>query len=219
MAKKKNKKKVADRLARKRGKRTAESRLKRKRMPKAGKKETDLGEEERRVAEIALLRSPMILSSPDFSGVELDRSKMTEYLEEVRTKSLGDSREFLSAGVKRLVDSQMSEEIRVKLANHVETRKEENPESALCASVVLSLMERLTDLSAIPFFMALFVRDVKNHPLADDPVIWNLLSPFLPSRIVKPEEEKGAEDGAGFAKSEKYPHIVLPEGSVEEKVE
>jgi hypothetical protein len=219
MAKKKNRKKVADRLARKRGKRTAESRLKRKRMPKTSRKETGLGEEERRVAEIALMRSPMILSSPDFSGVELDRSKMTEYLEEVKTKNLEDSREFLSAGLKRLVDSQMLEEIRAKLANHVEAQKDENPESALCASVVLSLAERLTDLSGIPFFMALFIRDVKNHPLADDPVIWKLLTPFLPSRIVKPEEEKGAEEDAGFAKSEKYPHIVLPKGSVEEKVE
>ncbi len=219
MAKKKNRKKMTDRLARKRGKRTAESRLKRKKMPKASKKRADLDDEQKRIAEIALVRSPMILSSPGFAGIQLDSAKVTEYLEDVRKRGIEDPREFLSEGVNRLVDKEILKEIAVKLADHVEAEREENPESALSASVVLSLMENMSDLSVIPFFMALFVRDVKDHPLADDPAIWKLLSPFVPARIVKPKEEKEAEDEAGFARSEKYPHLLLPKGSAQDNAE
>ena len=82
MAKKK-KKKVADKLAKKRGQRTAQSRLKRKKAPKVSKKTSDLSAEQRQAAEVALLRSPLLLSSPELEPVHLDGDRVTEYLEDM----------------------------------------------------------------------------------------------------------------------------------------
>lgn len=212
MAKKK-KKKVVDKLAKKRGQRTAQSRLKRKRAPKVSKKASDLSAEQRQAAEVALLRSPLLLSSPELDPVHLDGDRVTEYLQDVRSRDLEDPKEFVSEGLRTLADNEVLSSVRMGLTKFIQNHQDESPESALSASLVLSLMERMEDLASIPFFALLFVREVKDHPLADDPVIWKLVSPYLPSRIVKPEEEaKQPEEKGAFEKSKEFPHIVVPKG-------
>lgn len=208
---KKNKKKLADKLARKRGRRTAESRMKRKKPPKVSKKSQELNDDERRAAEAALMRSPLLLSSPELDPISLDSERLTEYLEDVKSRGVDDSQEFLSRGLRELADEELLSSVKLGLTRFIESHREEDPEFALSASLVLSLMDRMEDLSSIPFFVVLFVREVKKHPMVDDPVVWKLVSPYLPSRIVTPETEpKPTADESRFEKSKEYPHLILP---------
>jgi hypothetical protein len=210
---KKRKKNVADRLAKKRGRRRAESRLKRKKPPKRGKAAPVMSDDERRATENAIMKSPFLLSLPQLERIHLDPERMTEYLKEVERRGLEDSQEFVRAGLGELADEELLGKVRVGLTHYVQTHGEGNPESAFSASLVLTLMEKMDDLSQIPFFAFLFVREAKGHPMADDPVIWKLLSPFLPPKIVKPEEEaKPQEKEEAFERSKDFPHIVVPKG-------
>lgn len=214
---KKKKKKVIDKLAKKRGEKAAQSRLKHKKPPKVSKKRRRLTKEERLAVEEALRSSPILLSAPEFVSVHLDQEKLTGYLEDVKERELEDSEEFLSRGIERVLDEEFVSEIKMRLKRHILVNEEEDPFSSRCARVVLFFTGALNELAKIPFFAALFIRDVKDHPLSDNPIIWNLLSTYLPSRIVKPEEESGPSDDENKVKrSEKYPHLVLPEGYTEE---
>ena len=215
MAKKK-KKRVKERLARKRGMRAAQSRQRRKKPPKISKKTANLSDEERRAAEIGLARSPLLLSALEFTDFHFDSERLASYLEDVKSSELKDSEEFLSRGLAELVDEEFVAEVRLRLSHHMQTQRDEDPQSAFSASLVFSLMDKVKELYTIPFFAAFFVRDVKEHPLADDPLIWELLSPYLPSRIVKPEDEKKKEEEVAQEeepqKSKEYPHLILPKG-------
>ena len=213
----KKKKKVMDKLARKRGQRAAQSRLKHKKPPKTGKKRRKLTDEERVAVEGALQRSPILLSAPEFVGVHFDREKLTGYLEDVKAREPEDPEEFLSRGIERVADEEFVSEVKMRLARHIQENEEDDTFSSYCARVVLFFTGALKELAKIPFFAAIFVRDVKDHPLSDNPIIWKLLSTYLPSRIVKPEEEREPSDEEKKVKrSEKFPHLVLPKSYSEE---
>jgi len=210
---KKRKKTVIDNLAKKRGRRTAESRLKRKKAPRSSKKPSKLTDGEKQTAEAALFKSPRLLSLPEFERLHLDSERLTGYLEDVRERGVEDPQEFISSGLRQLVDAELLENVRLGLSHFIQAHGEDSPEPALSASLVLTLMDGATDLGHIPFFVVFFVREVNSHPMADDPVIWKLLSTFLPSRIVKPKEEtKPPQEESAFERSENFPHIVVPKG-------
>lgn len=214
---KKKKKKVMDKLARKRGQRAAQSRLKHKKPPKTSKKRRRLTDEERVAVEEALRKSPILLSAPEFVGVHFDPEKLTRYLEDVKSRELEDPEEFLSKGIEQVADEEFLSEIKMRLTRHIQENEEDDALSSHCARVVLFFTGTLKELAKIPFFAALFVRDVKGHPLSDNPIIWKLLSTYLPSRIVKPEEEsEPSDEEKNVKKSLKYPHLVLPESYSEE---
>jgi len=214
---KKTKKKVMDKLARKRGQKTAQSRLKHKKPPKVSKKRRRLTDEERMAVEEALRRSPILLSAPEFVEFHFDPEKLTGYLEDVKARKLEDPEEFLSRGIERVADEEFLSEVKMRLMRHIQENEEEDVFSSYCARVVLFFAGALKELAKIPFFVALFVRDVKGHRLSDNPIIWKLLSTYLPSRIVKPEEEsKSSDEEKNVKRSLKYPHLVLPESYTEE---
>jgi len=229
---KKNKKKVMDRLAKKRGRMTAKSRLKHRKPPKVSRKGRRLTDEERQAAEVGLARSPLLLSTQAFAEIHFDSEKLEQYLQDVKASDLEDSGEFLSKGLRQLADEDFLSDVKLRLAQYIRTQEEDDPGSAFSASLVLSFAEKVKDLSAIPFFAALLVKEVKNHPMAEDPSIWKLLAPYLPSRIVKPQEGLKPQQGlrpqeglkpAGEEKnterSKKYPHLVLPESYADERSE
>jgi hypothetical protein len=71
----------------------------------------------------------------------------------------------------------------------------------------------------IPMFIFLFAKQVKNHPLSDDPKIWKCIVDFLPKKVVTPEEgqtlivpgrEKSEEKKEKEERDERYPHIIIP---------
>ncbi|MFQ5904936.1 MAG: hypothetical protein ACE5JA_00015 [bacterium] len=214
---KRKRKKVIDRLARKRGRMTAKSRLKHKKPPKASKKARRLTDEQRQAAEAGLARSPLLLSAAEFAEIHFDAEKLEKYLQDVKASNLEDSAEFLSDGLGRLADEDFLFDIKLRLLRFIRTQEEDDPASAFSASLVLSLAEEGKDLTVVPFFAALFVREIKNHPMAEDPIIWRLLSPYLPSRIVKPEQElEPVSEDTKTKRSKKYPHLVLPESYADE---
>ena len=214
---KKKKKKVIDKLARKRGQRAVQSRLKHKKPPKISKKRRRLTDEERAAVEEALQRSPILLSAPEFVEAHFDLEKLTGYLEDVKARKLEDPEEFLERGIEKVADEEFVSEIKMRLARHIQVNEGDDTFSSYCAKVVLFFTGALKGLAKIPFFAALFVRDVKDHPLSDDPIIWKLLCTYLPSRIVKPEEEKEPSgEGKRVKRSEKFPHLVLPQSYGEE---
>ena len=210
---KKRKKSVIDKLARKRGRRAAESRLKRKKPPRSGKKPSRMTDEERENAEKALLKSPHLLSLPQFEGLHLNSEGLTGFLEEVKKDGLEDPQEFVSRGLRKLADADLLENVKLGLTHLIQAYGKESPELALSASLVHTLMDSGANLAHIPFFTVLFVRVLKDHPMADDPAIWKLLSAFLPSKLVKPEEEaEPPQEKGAFERSEDFPHIVVPRG-------
>jgi hypothetical protein len=215
---KKRKKKIADRLAKKRGIRAAESRLKRKKPPRRSKKAPPMTDDEKQATEVALMRSPLLLSLPQLDRIHLNSERLTEYLQDVKERPVENTQEFLRRGLRRVADGELLANVRLGLSHYIEAHGEEDPSSFLSASLVLTLMEKMDDLAHIPFFAALFVREVKNHPMADEPVIWKLISPLLPSRIVKPEEDvEAVEEDAPFERSKEFPHIVVPREHIGEK--
>lgn len=213
---KKNRKKVVDRLAKKRGKRSVESKLKHKKPPKVSKKA--MSKEQKDAAIQSINESSLLLSAPQFAELHFDTARLTRYLEEVKAGGIETPEEFVREGLPKVVDDEFLANVRLALSGYVAIHKEEDPRSALSASLVLAIIGKGKDFLAVPFFVALFVREVKNHPFADDPAVWKLLSAFFPSRIVKPEQEsKPAEEKDAPGKSEKYPHLVLPSGYHEEE--
>ncbi len=187
------------RLAKRRGERSQ----RRKKFSRPRAVASTPSEAEERVGE-ALKRSVDLVYADEFSNTHFPLDALTSFLEEVKEREKIEPQGFLREGISRLSTPTFVSQVKERLQAFQRSADDVNPQDAP-AAVVLKAIEAGVPPSSIPLIAALFIRDVKDHPLSDDARIWKLIYPFLPSRILAPEkpiEEK---------KESKYPHIILPE--------
>ena len=228
MAKKKGKKKtILKRIAAKRGER---SRKKRETKVKDKGSTSGKSREIREQAEKAYRDSALLAEMEEFSTLHIDGDLLTQYLEDAKKRGMSEPNLFLQEGIDHVMTVSFLEKVKEFLNAYHEksmtSAKNEDRAKAVTARFVLGWLEQGLPPSEIPFFFTLFLRDVKNHPLADTGQIWKLIRPFLPPRIVAPDRRiqsdapsiLASSPGPAPSKEEKkeekrdkrYPHIILP---------
>jgi len=214
MAKKKGKKKaILKRLVAKRGERSR----KRKEVKKGKKQNSHLIREK---TEKAFRESASLAEEEEFKSLHFDQEILTRYLMDVERREVSESRLFLQRGVEDVMTISFLEEVKERLKTYHEQKMVQNRERATVARFVLGWLEHDYPPSEIPFFLVLFLRDVKNNPLSDTGPIWKILQPFHPTRIISPESrEKGlisiptpvtTKEEEKEERDKRYPHIILP---------
>jgi hypothetical protein len=211
MSKKAKKKRIIDRLAKKRGKKKP----KRKIPPPTSKK---------RATEDMLNR--MMLATLSLSELEEMRDvtfsaeKLDAYLSKAKDEPEQEPILFVRNGIAQSITPEFLETVKERSLAIAE-RKETPQQILVSINAYFRLLAMGIHPEFIPFFLMLFAKQVKNHPLSDNPKIWKCIVDFLPRKVVAPDEkqtiivpgqeqppqqEKKEED----KRDERYPHIILP---------
>ena len=211
MGKKTKKKKVRDRLAKKRGKKKPKKKI----PPPSSKKRI-----KPEVLNNMMLATLPLSEIEELRDIEFDKEKLQTYLEDAKEAPEQQPIDFIRNGIKNVITSDLLTMIKERLAPIVEKR--EAPDHLLLSiDAYFRLLIMNIYPEYIPMFIFIFARQVKNHPLSDDPKIWKYIMDFLPKKIVSPEEKqtliapgsektqpmKGDEEEK---RDERYPHIILP---------
>lgn len=209
MSKKTKKKRVKDRLAKKRGKKKQKKKI----PPPTSKKRI-----EPEVLNNMMLATLSLSDLEELRDIEFDNAKLDEYLKSANEEPEQKPVDFIRKGIRNTITPDVLNKIKECFVSIVEKR--EAPEQLLLS---LDAYFRLLALGMlpeyIPLFLILFAKQVKNHPLSDDPKIWKYIMDFLPKKVVTPEEKQtllvpGIKQPEMKEKEEKrdkrYPHIILP---------
>ena len=153
----------------------------------------------------------------ELRGIRLSEEKLRGFLEWVIENSPSVD-EFIEVGVRKTITAGIVWRIKKGLKRIV--HRERNTGKGNIAALSYYMIENGAPLWEIPPVVALFLKEVKNHPLAERREVWNILYQLLPSRIEKPSgptlfdfvEEKKEKKRKG--------RIILPgEEEKEEKKE
>lgn len=210
MSKKTKKKRVKDRLAKKRGKKKQKKKI----PPPTSKKRI-----EPEVLNNMMLATLSLSDLEELRDIEFDNAKLDEYLKSAKEEPEQKPVDFIRKGIRNTITPNVLNKIKECFVSIVENR--EAPEQLLLS---LDAYFRLLALGMlpeyIPLFLILFAKQVKNHPLSDDPKIWKYIMDFLPKKVVTPEEKQtllvpGIKQPEEKKKEEekrdkRYPHIILP---------
>jgi hypothetical protein len=215
MAKRKAKKKaIQKRLARRRGERSRKS-VKRA-QPQSTERPPTLSPGDQEIMEEALSKSALLLDRSPFRDLRPPADYLDSYLGAVKGGRCESTDQFVADGIRRMLATDFGSMVLEVLSSYLEEAEKVDPEGVVLAGSVLFALRSKTDPSAIPFFRQLFVLGARFHPLADDPTVWKLLYPLIPSRIVTPDDlarEQGSDERETTreeVRDEAYPHIVLP---------
>jgi hypothetical protein len=210
MGKKNKKKRIKDRLAKKRGKKKP----KRKIPPPSSKKKIT----EDMLNRMMLATLPLT-SLEELRDVSFDNDKLNACLKNAKEEEETEPIIFIRKGIEQSITPEFLNTIKDRLLEIAD--KKEIPQQLL---VSIDAYFRLLGMGVrpefIPLFIMLFARQVKDHPLSDDPRIWKYIVDFLPKKVISPDEqqtivvpgqqqqptEKKEED----KRDERYPHIILP---------
>lgn len=212
MGKKNKKKRVKDRLAKKRGLKKPKRKIP---PPTSKKKNTE-----------DILNRMMLATLPlsdieELRDISFPADRLESYLKRVKEGAETEPILFVRKGIEESATPEFLNSIRDRLLGIAENK--ETPQQLL---VSIDAYFRLLGMGVrpefIPLLMLLFARQVKDHPLSDDPKIWKYIVDFLPKKVVSPDEqttilvpgqeqaqqqqEKKEED----KRDERYPHIILP---------
>ena len=210
MSKKTKKKRVKDRLAKKRGKKKQKKKI----PPPTSKKRI-----EPEVLNNMMLATLSLSDLEELRDIEFDNAKLDEYLKTSKEEPEQKSIDFIRKGIRNTITPDVLNKIKERFVSIVE--KEEASEQLLLSLDTYFKLLALGMLPEyIPLFLILFAKQVKNHPLSDDPKIWKYIMDFLPKKVVTPEEKQtllvpGSEQPEEKKKEEekrdeRYPHIILP---------
>ena len=211
MGKKAKKKRVIDRLAKKRGKKKP----KRKIPPPTSKKKTTED----------MLNRMMFATLPlseleELRDVAFSAEKVDAYLGKAKDEPETEPILFVRNGIAQSITLEFLETVKDRFLAMAE-RKETPQQILVSINAYFRLLGMGVRPEFIPFFLILFAKQVKNHPLSDNPKIWKYIVDFLPKKVVAPDEkqtiivpgqqqpsqqEKKEED----KRDERYPHIILP---------
>jgi hypothetical protein len=212
MGKKNKKKRVKDRLAKKRGKKKP----KRKIPPPSSKKKVT----EDMLNRMMLATLPLT-SLEELRDVSFDNDKLDTYLRSAKEEEETEPILFMRKGIEQSITPEFLISIKDRLLEIAD--KKETPQQLL---VSIDAYFRLLGMGVrpefIPVFIMLFARQVKDHPLSDNPKIWKYIVDFLPKKVVSPDEQQTIvvpgqeqpkqqqEKKEDDKRDERYPHIILP---------
>ncbi|TES91461.1 MAG: hypothetical protein E3J87_07770 [Candidatus Cloacimonadota bacterium] len=207
MSKKTKKKRVRDRLAKRRGKK----RIKKKIPPKISKKKV-----EPEVLNNMMLATIPLADTEELRNIEFDKEKLNKYLESARKEPEQKPIDFIKKGIRNVITPDFLKKTKERLAATVE-KKEASEQMLYSISAFYRLLAMGILPEHIPMFLILFAKQVKKHPLSDDPKLWRYIMDFLPKKVVSPEEEKtlvvpeiAKSEKKEEKRDERYPHIILP---------
>lgn len=211
MGKKHKKKRVKDRLAKKRG----QKKPKRKIPPPSSKKKMT----EDMLNRMMLATLPLA-SLEELRDVSFDADRVDGYLTSAKDEEETEPILFVRKGIEQSLTTDFLMTVRDRLLGVVESKSA--PEQLLASiDAYFRLLAMGIRPEFIPLFLMLFARQVKDHPLSDNPKIWKYIVDFLPKKVVSPDEQKtilvpGQETKQEPEKKdederdERYPHIILP---------
>ena len=209
MGKKTKKKRVRDRLAKKRGKKKPKKKI----PPPTSKKRI----KQEAINNLMLATIPLA-NIEALRDMEFDSEKLTTYLESARKEPEQQPIDFIRNGIKNVITPDFLNQINKRFVAVIE--KKETPQQLLLSIDAYSKLFSMGILPEyIPMFIFLFAKQVKNHPLSDNPKIWKCIVDFLPKKVVTPEEvqtlvvpgrEKLEEKKEEEERDERYPHIIIP---------
>ncbi len=209
MGKKTKKKRVRDRLAKKRGKKKPKKKI----PPPTSKK----GIKQEAINNLMLATIPLA-NIEALRDMEFDSEKLTTYLESARKEPEQQPIDFIRNGIKNVITPDFLNQINKRFVAVIE-KKEASQQSLLSINAYSKLFSMGILPEYIPMFIFLFAKQVKNHPLSDDPKIWKCIMDFLPKKVVTPEEgqtlivpgrEKLEEKKEEEKRDKRYPHIIIP---------
>jgi hypothetical protein len=212
MSKKQKKKRIKDRLAKKRGRKKPKKKI----PPPQSKKQTDP-----QVLNNMMLATIPLSELEEMRDIEFDKEKLDTYLESEKKASEKKPLDFIREGVKIVLTPEILQTVQERFLEIVQKR---NPPEHVAVSIdaYFRLLSMGISPEFIPMFFFIFARQVKNHPLSDDPKIWKYIVDFLPKKVVSPDEKQtlllpGAEKRdtpeekkEEEKRDERYPHIILP---------
>ena len=159
---------------------------------------------------------------PYFKTLKFKVSSLNKYLEEVANSDEGiDTQKFFVEGIKRSLTPLLFQLMVEKIARFIEENKE-NEDKVLPAVWVLEFLKQGLQPWEIPFFYAIFARQVMESPFSTNKRIWKHIKNFVPRKIeepeegilVKGEEEKREETPRGYKKDEKT-GLLIPDNQPE----
>ena len=155
---------------------------------------------------------------PYFCRLKFKVPSLNEYLEEVANSDEGiDTQKFFVEGIKRSLTPLLFQLMVEKIARFIEENKYDN-NKVLPALWILELLKQGLQPWEIPFFYAIFARQVMESPFSTNKRIWKHIKNFVPRKIeepeggilVKGEEEKREETPPGYKRDEKT-GLLIPE--------
>ncbi len=133
-----------------------------------------------------------LLSQDDFRGIKLSSTRVEGYLKIIK-KQLFDEltpEQFLFAGVKFLITPGIIYVSKQKLKKFLQDNVNNNTPEVMAATVAFyAILKNLPPYKNL-FFVQLFIKSIKDHPLMNDPKMWNLIYPLLPSKKIVAETSK-----------------------------
>ncbi len=211
MSKQTKKKRVRDHLAKKRG----IKKQKKKTPPPSSKKHIDP-----EILSKMMLATISLADLEELRDVAFDSQKLDEYLESAKDSLEREPIDFIREGIKFVLSPDFLNNIRNRFISLVEQKKA--PEHILFSiDTYFKLLAMGVLPEYIPTHIMLFAKQVKKHPLADDPKIWKYIIDFLPKKVVPPDEKgtiiipgteklESKKEKKEEKRDERYPHIILP---------
>ncbi len=159
---------------------------------------------------------------PYFGCLKFKVPSLNEYLEEVaNSEEEIETRKFFIEGIKRSLTPLLLQLMVEKIVRFVEENKE-NGNKVLPALWILELLKQGLQPWEIPFFYAIFARQVMESPFSTNKRIWEHIKDLVPRKIeepeggilVKGEEETREETPAGYKMDEKT-GLLIPNNQPE----
>jgi hypothetical protein len=213
MGKKNKKKRVRDRLAKKRGSKKPKRKIP---PPKSKRKITE------ETLNRMMLATLPLSSLEELRDVSFSHEKVDAYLKKAKDEEETEPILFMRKGIEESISPEFLTSIKDRLLD-IADKKGTAQQLLVSIDAYFRLLGMGVHPAFIPFFMMLFARQVKEHPLSDDPKIWKYIVDFLPKKVVSPDEEQtivvpGKEQQQQEEqdkkdedkRDERYPHIILP---------
>ncbi len=210
MSKKAKHKRVKDKLAKKRG-----AKKTKKKTPPPQTKKTLSPE----VINNLLMSTLPLANLKHLVNINFDQEKLTKYLQTAIDSPDQKPIDFIRGGIKIILTRQIFDTINNILAA-IAQKKDEKQEVLVAIDAYFKLLYIRISPEFIPVFVFLFAKQVKLHPLSDDPKIWKYIMNFLPKKVVAPEQKETIivpgkqkqqhEEKQIEKRDERYPHIILP---------
>ena len=159
---------------------------------------------------------------PYFGCLKFKVPSLNEYLEEVaNSEEEIETRKFFIEGIKRSLTPLLFQLMVEKIVRFIEENKYDKNKVLPALWVIESLKQGLQPWE-IPFFYAIFARQVMESPFSTNKRIWKHIKNFVPRKIeepeegilVKGEEEKREETPRGYKKDEKT-GLLIPDNQPE----
>jgi|GEM_PF-2754587 len=210
MKKKTKRKRVKDKLAKRRG----FKKTKRKIPPPKSKKTVS--------PEILnnLMMSTLPLANLEgLRDIKFNEEKLTVFLNSAKTAPEQKPIDFIRNGIRATLTQEIFRKVNGILSKNAQ-EKDEQEQVLIAIDAYFKVLNMRISPEFIPMFAILFARQVKTHPLSDDPNIWKYIMNFLPKKVLAPKEEETViipgtqtqkEQGKQTeAHDKRYPHIILP---------